>query len=361
MLYFSLVLISLSLLTTSGSQAQTPLSGEDYSQRGITRFEKNDFDGAVSDFTKAIELKGSNLEFCYYFRGMANYRQGNLEVAIADISKAITIRSHPRFYEDRGSLLLKKGDLDGALADLNKTIELAPQFAKAYGDRGIVRLMRGENAQAELDFKKCFELDSTLQTQINAAASRIKQRAVSSQIGDQPSDVKVIKFDWSEMPATILNATPSSIAVSSTGVSQTGTRVLANPTDKGDPGRPEVGLEPSMNPSTARGPGSPTQIGADTFTVVIQNVGNKTIVGVRWAYFFYPKDLTREPTAFAFSSKTKIAPGKEKTLSEQEQVITEPGHRIQMPTKKTRMLFNERVAILHLDYADGSMWPSPQP
>src|SRR4030095_6010847 len=211
MLYFSLVLISLSLLTTSGSQAQTPVSGEDYSQRGIARFEKNDFDGAVSDFTKAIELKGSNLEFCYYFRGMAHYRQGDLDVAIADISKAITISSHPRFYEDRGTLLLKKGDLDGAIADLNKTIELAPQFATAYGDRGIVRLMRGENAQAELDFKKCFELDSTLQTQINAVASQIKQRAAPSHQPEQPSDVKVVKFSWSDM-ATVLSTPPSTIS-----------------------------------------------------------------------------------------------------------------------------------------------------
>ena len=360
MLYFSLVLISLSLLTTSGSQAQTPLSGEDYSQRGITRFEKNDFDGAVSDFTKAIELKGSNLEFCYYFRGMANYRQGNLEVAIADISKAITIRPHPRFYEDRGTLLLKKGDLDGAIADFNKTIELAPQFAKAYGDRGIVRLMRGENAQAELDFKKCFELDSTLQTQINAAATQIKQRAASTHEPEQPSDVKVVKFSWSDMSAMMPSTTPT-IAVTSTAVSQSGTRVLADPSAKGDPGPHDVGLDPSMSPSRDRGPGSPTKIGANTFTVVIQNVGNKTIVGVRWAYFFYPKDLTREPTAFTFSSKTKIAPGKEKTLSEQGIGITEPGHRIQMPTHQTRMLFNERVAIFHLDYADGSVWPSPQP
>ena len=357
---YSLVLISLSLLTTSGSQTQAPLSGEDYSQRGIARFEKNDFEGAVSDFTRAIELKGSNLEFCYYFRGMAHYRQGNLEVAIADLSKAITIRSHPRFYEDRGNLLLKKRDLDGAIADLNKTIELAPQFAKAYGDRGIVHLMRGENAQAELDFKKCFELDGMLQTQFNAAASQIKQRAASSQIRDQPSDVKVVKFDWSEVPERIITATSPSIAVSSTGVSQTGTRVLANPADKGDPGRPEVGLEPRINPTSARSPRSPARL-EETFTLVIQNVGNKTIVGVRWTYFFYPKDVTHEPTAFTFSSKTKIAPGKEKTLSEQGLVTTEPGHRIEMPTKKTRMLFNERVAIFHLDYADGSVWPSPQP
>jgi len=247
-----------------------------------------------------------------------------------------------------------------AVGMINKTIELAPQFAKAYGDRGIVRLMRGENAQAELDFKKCFELDSTLQTQINAAASQIKQHAASTHEPEQPSDVKVVKFSWSEMPERILDATPSSIAVSTTGVSQTGTRVLAIPADKGDPGRPEVGLEPRLNPSTARSPRSPARL-EETFALEIQNVGDKTIVGVRWTYFFYPKDVTHEATAFTFSSKTKIAPGKEKTLSEQGLVTTEPGHRIEKPTKKTRMLFNERVAIFHLDYADGSVWPSPRP
>ena len=298
MLYFSLVLISLSLLNTSGSLHRLPV-GEDYSQRGITRFEKNDFDGAVSDFTKAIELNGSNLEFCYYFRGMANYRQGNLEVAIADISKAITIRSHPRFYEDRGTLLLKKATLMVLSQISTRPSSSHRNSPKLMATEGLVHLMRGENAQAELDFKKCFELDSTLQTQISAAASQIKQRAASSQVRDQPSDVKVVKFDWSEMPERILNATPSSIGVSSTGVSQTGTRVLANPGDKGDPGRPEVGLEPSLNPSTARSPRSPARL-EETFTLVIQNVGDKTIVGVRWTYFFYPKDVTHEPTRVYF-------------------------------------------------------------
>ncbi|MEP6819013.1 MAG: tetratricopeptide repeat protein [bacterium] len=360
MLYFSLLLISLSIFTTSGAQGQTPTSAEEYSQRGIARFEKNDLDGAISDFTKAVELNGPNQEFCYYFRGMAHYRQGNLDVAIADISKAITIKQHPRFYDDRGNLLVKKGDLDGAIADLNKAIELAPQYAKAYGARGIARLMRGENTQAELDFKKCFELDSTLQTQINAAASQIRQNVVSSHEPEQPSDVKVIKFTWSELPARMLTAPSPTIAVSSTGLSQTGTRVLA-PADNGDPGRPNVGLDADMNPSGSRGSNATTKVSEEKFTVLIHNIGDKTIVGVRWRYSFYPKDLTREPTSFVFSTKTNIGPGKEKTVSEQGFAPTDPGHRIQMPNQKTRMLFNERVAILHLDYADGSVWPAPQP
>ena len=358
MLHFSLVLISFSILFLSASAAygQTLTSAEEYSQRGIARFEKNDLEGAISDFTKAVELKGPNQEFCFYFRGIARYRLGKLDEAIADLSQAIAIKHHPRFYDDRGALLAKKGDVDGALADLNKAIEIDPQFAKAYGDRGVVRLMRGEGAQAELDFKKCFELDSTLEPQIKAAASQVKQRAVSSQEHEQPSDVQVVKFSWSEMPARTLSAAPSLISVTSSAVSQTGTRVLT-PAAQGAPG-PNPGLDVGMPPTGTRDLGTTTKAFIENrFTVLIKNTGDKTIVGVRWGYFFYPKDRISEPLAFVLTTKTKIAPGKEKTLSEQGFGTTDPNHRIQMPTQKTRTLFNERVAIFHLDYADGSTWP----
>lgn len=359
MLYFSLLLISLSIPSGPGAQAQAPASGEEYSQRGIERFEKADFAGAISDFTKAIELNGPNREFCFYFRGMSHYRQGNLDLAIADIGKAITIKQHPRFYEDRGNLLVKKGELEGAIADLDKAIELAPQNARAYGDRGLARLMRGEDTQAEIDFKKCFELDGTLQTQFSAAANQIKQSAVTGRELEQPSDVKVIKFSWSEAPARMLNAPPPTIAVTSSGVSQTGTRVLADPNAKGGP--PDVGWDPDMNSSGSRRPSADKGVIAETFSVVIRNIGTKTIVGVRWAFFFFPKDKTRDPTSFAFDTKTNIVTGKEKALIEQGFAPSDPGHRIQMPTQKTRMLFDERVVILHLEYADGSRWPNPRP
>ena len=123
MRYLSFLLVFIFVLTAHATHAQNLSSADEYSQRGITRFEKNEFDGAIADFTKAIELKGQNLEFCYYFRGIALYRLGKLDDAIADLSKAITFKQHPRFYDDRGNLLAQKADFEGALADLNKAIE----------------------------------------------------------------------------------------------------------------------------------------------------------------------------------------------------------------------------------------------
>ena len=236
MQHFNLTVIFLLLLSPWATQAQDPVSADEFSQRGITRFEKNDLEGAIADFTKAIELNGQQLEFCFYFRGIALYRRGRRDEAIADLSRAITLKQHPRFYSDRGNMLAQKGDLDSALADLNKAIEIEPKYAKAYGDRGIVRLMRGEDAAAELDFRKCFELDATLEAQFKAAGHHIRQEAVLRTEHQAPADVEVIKFSWKETPSRVLNPPPSpAIPVYTTPVSRTGLRVLGG-LEKGDPG-----------------------------------------------------------------------------------------------------------------------------
>ena len=69
MRYFSALLILLFILT-SAALGQELTSADEYSQRGIARFEKNDLDGAIADFTRVIEMNGKDQAFCYYFRGM---------------------------------------------------------------------------------------------------------------------------------------------------------------------------------------------------------------------------------------------------------------------------------------------------
>ena len=359
MRYFLILLISL-LILTSAAQAQELTSADEYSQRGIARFQKNDLDGAIADFTKVIEMNGKDREFCYYFRGMAHYRKGNSTQAIDDLSKAIAIKPDPRFFDDRGNLLARQGELDRAIADLNKAIEIAPQYAKAYGDRGLIRLMRGEATDAELDFRKCFELDSALEPQFKVAANQIKQRAVSRYPHERPSDVEITKFSWTEAPSKVLIA-PSSgpTAVTTSAVSPTGTRVLADPNAKGESGPGEI-----LNPSGVTAPPrtateNTRDFMAYKFTISIKNIGSKAIVGVKWAYFFDPKDAAREGLAYLFLTKTNIPPGKEKTLNDSITSSTGATVHAKLPSKHNQTLFNERVAILRLDYADGTSWQSP--
>ncbi|HSE23563.1 MAG TPA: tetratricopeptide repeat protein [Pyrinomonadaceae bacterium] len=356
MRYFSILLISL-LLTTS-STAQELTSAEEYSQRGIARFQNNDLDGAIADFTKVIELNGRNQEFCYYFRGMAHYRKGNSTQAIDDLTKAIAIKPDPRFFDDRGNLLAKQGELDRALADLNKAIEIAPQTAKAYGDRGLLRLMRGEPQDADLDFKKCFELDSALEPEFKLAANKIKQHAVSRYLREKPTDLEIEKFSWTEAPAKLL-MTPSSgtTVVTTSAVSPTGTRVLADPNAKGESGPGEI-LNPSGIVAPPRTASENTkEFMAYTFTLSLKNTGTKTIVSVKWAYFFDPKDPARDGLAYLFVTKMNLSSGKEKTLN--DSITSSIVVNAKLPSKRNQSLYNERVAILRLDYADGTSWQSP--
>jgi tetratricopeptide (TPR) repeat protein len=357
--YLSIVLIYLFILF-SVAHGQNLTSANEYSQRGMARFEKNDLDGAIADFTKAIEMNGQNQEYCYYFRGMAHYRKGNSDQAIVDLSKAIAIKPHPRFYDDRGNLLALQGELDRAIADLNKAIEMAPQYAKAYGDRGIVRLIRGENTDAELDFRKCFELDSALESQFKATASQVRQRAVSRYEQQKPSDVEVVKFNWTEAPSILTAPASPSIPVSSSTVSASGTRVLADATAKGEPG-PAVILDPTgqgLPPSRRPEASTPGAVSNYKFTVSIKNTGSKTIVAIQWAYLFDPKDSAHDGLAYLFMTKTNIAPGKEKNLTDTVSSAGSPKGPIKLPSKHSRAFFNERIAILRLDYADGSSWQS---
>ena len=70
-------------------------------------------------------------------RGIAHYSRGQFDLAIADFSKALEI--NPKFAEasnNRGIAYYSKGRFDLAIADFNKALEINPEYAEAYYNRG---------------------------------------------------------------------------------------------------------------------------------------------------------------------------------------------------------------------------------
>lgn len=51
-----------------------------------------------------------------------------------------------------------KGDLDGAIADYNRAIQLNPQDADTYVNRGIAYEKKGEMKKAAADYGRVLEL-----------------------------------------------------------------------------------------------------------------------------------------------------------------------------------------------------------
>ena len=67
---------------------------------------------------------------------------GDKEGAIADYNKAIEIKpDYALAYNNRGNARYNLGDKEGAIADYNKAIEIKPDDAYAYMSRGAVHFL----------------------------------------------------------------------------------------------------------------------------------------------------------------------------------------------------------------------------
>ena len=74
----------------------------------------------------------------YFNQGVEKYEAGNYQGAIDDWSKAIEINpQNADAHYNRGSAMNNLGNYQGAIADFTKAIELDPQDASIYQNRGV--------------------------------------------------------------------------------------------------------------------------------------------------------------------------------------------------------------------------------
>ena len=108
--------------------------------------------------TQQMQLKSNDAEV-YNNRGFAYCQIGQYDQAISDFSKAIEI--NPRLahaYNNRGWAYIKKWQYDQAVSDFNKTIEIDPGFVEAYFNRAIVYFLVEEYDKSLLDVIKAQQL-----------------------------------------------------------------------------------------------------------------------------------------------------------------------------------------------------------
>lgn len=98
-------------------------------------------------------------------RGIAHSEKGQYDLAVAEFDKSLEIYPSAETYNNRGITYSKKGDLGHAIADFTKALEINPDGSRVYYNRGITYAIKGQVNLALLDLKKCLELDPT-----NAAA-----------------------------------------------------------------------------------------------------------------------------------------------------------------------------------------------
>ena len=88
----------------------------------------------------------------YTNRGMAYRDKGDFDCAIDDFNKTIQLnRNDANAYHNRGLAYSRKGEIGHAIKDFTKAIELKSDFAKAYYDRGLVWSHLGEWEKVKSD------------------------------------------------------------------------------------------------------------------------------------------------------------------------------------------------------------------
>ena len=84
---------------------------------------------------------------------------GDNEGAVEDFTQAIELDpSSAKAYEDRGFAKLILGDNEGAIKDAAQAIKLSPNFALAYFTRGYAKLRLGDNEGAIRGDRACSQL-----------------------------------------------------------------------------------------------------------------------------------------------------------------------------------------------------------
>ncbi len=182
------ILLAASLIFPALGFAQTTSKGAAaYANRGIAELKSSDWDRAIADFNRALQVD-PKLAPAYANRGLARARKGDLDGAIGDYNRALQLDpKNAKAYYNRGNAKREKheliayggvevfspnhevstakvenADLQSAIADFNRALQLDPENAKAYDNRGIAKLERGDLVGAIADFNRALQFDPKL-------------------------------------------------------------------------------------------------------------------------------------------------------------------------------------------------------
>lgn len=102
-----------------------PEDAEAYEARGRIFYSAKEFDNAIEDFTKVIEL-GCGRHNTYWYRGYSYRQKGMTEEGFQDYTKSLELQETAIAYNNRGAIYSDKKEYKNAIADFERAIELGP-------------------------------------------------------------------------------------------------------------------------------------------------------------------------------------------------------------------------------------------
>ncbi|MBI3723823.1 tetratricopeptide repeat protein [bacterium] len=145
----------------------SPKDAVSWHNRGSVKHAMRDLDGALADLTRSIEL-APRLGLAWSARGQVRYDRGDVDGAIEDYGHAIELDpAQPDVWSLRGNARHAKGDLLGAVSDCDRSIALDARFPRAWVNRGAAKRDLRDLEGAASDFQRAVELDPRASTPWN--------------------------------------------------------------------------------------------------------------------------------------------------------------------------------------------------
>jgi tetratricopeptide (TPR) repeat protein len=177
-----------------------------HNHRANAKKKLGDYEGAIKDYDKSIELNPHSV-WVYYNRGELNIILGRYEEAIKDYDKVVRILPNDDFtYYKRGIAKAKAKKYKEAILDYNIAIQIDPNYFKAYNKRGDARFDSKHYQDAIIDYKKAIKIDR------HNIHARIGLRRVKQQKKHEMNELIMRKL-FSSIPKNIFDYYNPSIIV----------------------------------------------------------------------------------------------------------------------------------------------------
>jgi TonB family protein len=156
---WDVAIASCTSVINSGKETSRAGLGRVYSARARAYGAKRDYDHAIEDYSKTIELNPKQAH-AYTNRGIALKAKGDHKRAVADFDKAIEMDPGSIFVHAHRAIAYNEiKQHDRAIYDLNKVIELNPHDAAAYNERAWAYFKLGKPLQGLPDVQVSLALN----------------------------------------------------------------------------------------------------------------------------------------------------------------------------------------------------------
>ena len=164
--------------------------------QGLEAANQGDFEQAESLYSEAIhsgELSGKSLAYAYRVRGNLHYGNAQYNNAINDFGKAIELNPEDEVaLNNRGSTWFVLGNFDKAVSDYSKSLKINPNKAQTFHNRSLIYFELQEYKLSIEDSNKSLELrEANVDAYINRGSSWFALGNLDNAIRDYSSALNV--------------------------------------------------------------------------------------------------------------------------------------------------------------------------